>query len=148
MAQMKTLTIDGTLYEVVDDTARQHISNENNPHRVTATQVGAPTVAEMNAAIAAIPTPDVSGQISTHDTNANAHSDIRLLVSAKQDASTAINTNNISQQSVNYATSAGSATTMANSDPGTASLKNIQAGTNDIGAGSLLATGTIYLVYE
>ena len=62
-----------------------------------------------------------------------------------------------SQKSVNYANSAGSANTAstasnahsaANADPGTASLKNIYAGTGDIGAGSSLATGTIYLVYE
>lgn len=58
------------------------------------------------------------------------------------------------QKSVNYANSAGSANTastatgMANSNPGTASLKNIYAGTADIGAGAGLATGTIYLVYE
>mgnify|MGYP006974378030 CR=1 FL=1 len=38
-----------------------HVNNKNNPHGVTAAQVGAPTVAEMKAAIAAIPTPDVSG---------------------------------------------------------------------------------------
>lgn len=56
-----------------------------------------------------------------------------------------------SQKSVNYANSAGSANTAgtaANADPGTASLKNIYAGTGDIGAGAGLATGTIYLVYE
>ena len=56
-----------------------------------------------------------------------------------------------SQKSVNYANSSGtsgSATSAANIDPGTASLKNIYAGTGDIGAGAGLATGTIYLVYE
>lgn len=37
----------------------------------------APTVEEMNAAIAAIPTPDVSGQINTHNNSLNAHADIR-----------------------------------------------------------------------
>lgn len=40
-----------------------------------------PTVTEMNAAIAAIPTPDVSGQISTHNTSTSAHNDIRNSVS-------------------------------------------------------------------
>lgn len=54
-----------------------HIANKSNPHGVTAAQVGAPTVAEMNAALSAIPTPDVSGQISTHNASADAHSDIR-----------------------------------------------------------------------
>lgn len=59
-----------------------HVNNVSNPHTVTAAQVGAPTVAEMNAAIAAIPTPDVSGQISTHNSNTAAHSDIRALIQA------------------------------------------------------------------
>ncbi|WP_295581084.1 hypothetical protein [uncultured Oscillibacter sp.] len=44
--------------------------------------------------------------------------------------------------------SAGSAHVTANADPGTASLKNISAGTGDIGAGAGLATGQVYLVYE
>lgn len=35
-----------------------------------------------NEQIAAIPTPDVSGQISTHNTSATAHTDIRNLISA------------------------------------------------------------------
>lgn len=35
----------------------------------------------VNTQIAAIPTPDVSGQISTHNTNINAHNDIRDLIS-------------------------------------------------------------------
>ena len=51
-----------------------------NKPTYTASEVGAPTVAEMNAAIAAIPTPDVSGQISIHNTATDAHNDIRLLV--------------------------------------------------------------------
>lgn len=59
-----------------------HTTNKSNPHAVTAAQVGAPTIAEMNAAIAAIPTPDVSGQISTHNSNTAAHSDIRALIQA------------------------------------------------------------------
>ena len=54
-----------------------HIANKSNPHGVTAAQLGVPTVAEMNAALSAIPTPDVSGQISTHNASAEAHSDIR-----------------------------------------------------------------------
>lgn len=59
-----------------------HTGNKSNPHAVTAAQVGAPTVAEMNAAIAAIPTPDVSGQISTHNSSTSAHADIRALIDA------------------------------------------------------------------
>lgn len=39
-----------------------HTGNKENPHGVTAAQVGAPTIAEMNAAIAAIPAPDMSSK--------------------------------------------------------------------------------------
>ena len=35
----------------------------------------------VNAAIGAIPTPDVSGQISTHNTATDSHNDIRLIIS-------------------------------------------------------------------
>lgn len=42
-----------------------------------------PTVDEMNAAIADIPTPDVSGQINTHNTASDAHSDIRSAIPTK-----------------------------------------------------------------
>lgn len=38
--------------------------------------IGSPTVAEMNAAIAAIPTPDVSGQINEHNASATAHAGV------------------------------------------------------------------------
>lgn len=38
------------------------------------------TKSEVNAQIAAIPTPDVSGQINTHNVATDAHNDIRLLV--------------------------------------------------------------------
>jgi len=58
----------------------------------TASEVGADASGSANAAlksakeytdkqIAAIPTPDVSGQISTHNTATGAHNDIRLLIS-------------------------------------------------------------------
>lgn len=54
-----------------------------------------------------------------------------------------IHTGNIGSQSVK------SARIAATTAPGTASLKNIYAGTADLTAGSsTLATGTIYLVYE
>lgn len=41
---------------------------------------GLATETYVNTQIAAIPTPDVSGQISTHNTATDAHNDIRLLV--------------------------------------------------------------------
>ena len=70
-------------------------------------------------------------------------SDVTSLLAGKQDASTAINTGNIGSQTVNKANYASI------TDPGTASLKNISAGTSDLTAGSSsLTTGDIYLVYE
>ena len=67
-----------TLYVLTDveSPVDAHAANKNNPHGVTAAQVGAPTVAQMNAAIAAIPTPDVSGQINDHNTSATAHAGV------------------------------------------------------------------------
>lgn len=60
-----------------------------------------------------------------------------------QAVSTAINTGNIGSQTVNKAKYASITA------PGTASLKNIQASTTDLTAGSsALTTGDIYLVYE
>lgn len=56
---------------------------------LSASDVGAPTVAEMNAAIAAIPTPDVSGQINTHNSSDSAHQDIRTAVSNAASAAAA-----------------------------------------------------------
>lgn len=47
---------------------------------LSANDVGAPTVAEMNTAIASIPTPDVSGQINTHNSATGTHTDIRTLI--------------------------------------------------------------------
>ena len=42
---------------------------------------GLATETYVNTQIAAIPTPDVSGQISTHNTATDSHNDIRLLIS-------------------------------------------------------------------
>lgn len=65
-----------------------HTEAKNNPHGVTAEQVGADASGSAAQAladaksytdtkIAAIPTPDVSGQINSHNSNTSAHSDIR-----------------------------------------------------------------------
>lgn len=74
----------------VADTAQTglntHIASKSNPHGVTAPQVGADPKGAADTAltnakkytdqkIAAIPTPDVSGQIETHNTAENAHAD-------------------------------------------------------------------------
>ena len=61
-----------------------HIASKSNPHGVTAAQVGADAKGAADTAltnakkyidqkITAIPTPDVSGQIETHNTAENAH---------------------------------------------------------------------------
>ena len=58
----------------------EHIANKNNPHGVTAAQIGAATVEYVDEALATIPTPDVSGQITTHNESETAHADIRELI--------------------------------------------------------------------
>lgn len=109
-----------------------HIYSKSNPHGVTAAQVGAYTKAEVDSAIASIPTPDVSGQINTHNTDTAAHSDIRTAVS-------------------NAASAASAAQTAANNAQTTANGKApmYQYSTTDLTAGSSnLTTGTLYFVYE
>lgn len=86
--------------------AYDHISNTSNPHGVTAEQVGArpntwtPTASDVGAdpagssaqalqsaktytdqKISAIPTPDVSGQINTHNTSSDAHANMGWITS-------------------------------------------------------------------
>lgn len=74
-----------------------HISSKSNPHGVTAAQVGADPAGSASGAltsakeytdekIKAIPTPDVSAQISSHNTSSSAHSDIRQLIANKKGA--------------------------------------------------------------
>lgn len=74
-----------------------HIASKSNPHGVTAAQVGADAKGSADTAltnakkytdqkIAAIPTPDVSGQIETHNSSTSAHS---TLFAKKQDKLTA-----------------------------------------------------------
>ena len=132
----------------------EEVSGETvNPFTVDADTLGGSTKDEIiSAAQSGI---DLSGYatndvLSSHTGNTNnPHGVTKAQVGLGNVDNTAD-----AQKSVNYANSAGSANTagtatgMANADPGTASLKNIYAGTSDIGAGASLATGTIYLVYE
>ena len=102
-----------------------HIARTDNPHGVTAEQIGAAP----------------SGH--THDDRYYTEGEVNNLLAAKQNTSTAINTGNIGSQTVNKAKYASITA------PSTASLKNIKAGTSDLTAGSSsLTTGDIYLVYE
>lgn len=67
---------DGT--EIVqNEVLNEHINNYNNPHAVTAEQIGAATTEYVDEALGNIPTPDVSGQIATHNADITAHADIR-----------------------------------------------------------------------
>ena len=61
---------------IIDTELKKKYGSDNKP---TPAEIGAPTVAEMNQAIASIPTPDVSGQINTHNSSTSAHSDIRKI---------------------------------------------------------------------
>lgn len=120
-----------------------HASNKSNPHGVTAAQVGADASGSAAKAltdaksytdtkIAAIPTPDVSGQIGTHNTSSDAHSDIRTAVS---NAQTAAN---------NAASAANAAQTEAASK-----APMYTYGTTDLEAGvTELESGKLHFVYE
>lgn len=98
---------------------------------------GKATMAEVNAAISdaikSIPIPDVSGQISQHNTNTSAHTDIRQAASAAATAAA-------NAQSV-----ASAAQTAANNK-----APAIQYGTTDVtpGAASGYPEGTLYVVIE
>lgn len=99
---------DGSDMEAIN----AHITDENNPHKVTAAQVGA----------------DVSGSAATVQNNLDNHSSDttkhitsteRTAWNAKQDKSTAITTSNIGSQTVNKAEYATDDVTV-----GTAALRN------------------------
>lgn len=133
-----------------------HTGNRNNPHGVTAAQAGAVCKTGDSAlgtlrfsADPAIYVRAIEGaeasDASTYDGSLwlnYRHPDKPVYICGQN---TAIHSGNIGAQSVNYASSAAVA---ANSDPGSATLKNINAGTADIGAGTGLATGQVYLCYE
>ena len=133
-----------------------HVNNKSNPHGVTAAQAGAVCKTGDSAlgtlrfsADPAIYVRAIEGaeasDASTYDGSLwlnYRHPDKPVYICGQN---TAIHSGNIGAQSVNYASSAAVA---ANSDPGSATLKNINAGTADIGAGTGLATGQVYLCYE
>ena len=131
------------------------------------------TVAENNAKvyadtkIAAIPTPDVSGQIGTHNTDGAAHSDIRTAAAnaasaaatAASAAATAQSTANeakanaaTAQSTANEAkTNAATAQSAANAAQAAANSKApmYTYGTDDLQAGvTALESGKLHFVYE
>ena len=86
----------------------------------------------LNYKIENIPTPDVSGQINTHNNDTSAHADIRTAVS---NAQTAAN---------NAASEASAAQTTANSK-----APMYTYGTEDLEAGvTALESGKLHFVYE
>ena len=75
--------------------------------------------------IAAIPTPDVSGQIATHNQNNNAHQDIRLLLNTKQSIIDDLNT-------IRNGARAGATAVQPSAIGALASLNDIDYGSNYI----------------
>ena len=102
------------------DSLNEHIDDKNNPHQVTAAQVGADASGTATSAV------------NTHNSSSTAHSDIRTAVSN-------------AQTTANNAASAASAaqTAVANKAP------MYSYGTADLTAGSSpLESGKLYFVYE
>ena len=104
-----------------NDVLSSHTGNTNNPHGVTAAQIGAAPSSHTHAA----------GDITSGTFNAAR---IPSLAASKIGAGTLagkVNANSSAQSTVT-----------------TAQLRDIYAGTSDIGAGASLTSGRIYLVYE
>ena len=125
------------------------------------------TVADLEDAIATIPTPDVSGQISQHNTDTSAHSDIRDVANyASRMANNAqSNVNSMSKTIDEVLDTANVALSQAKAAQITASTAEMKAnsaqsaadskapmytyGTEDLTAGSSpLETGKLHFVYE
>ena len=115
------LRSNGETVETALSRADAHESNKSNPHSVTASQIGAAASSHTHAA----------GDV-TSGTFAAAR--IPSLAASKITAGT------LAGQVL--------ANASAQATVGTAQLRNIYAGTTDIGAGASLASGVIYLVYE
>ncbi len=74
--------IDGGNSSVVSYATKQWVQDGYQPkgNYLTSVPDGYATESYVNTKIAAIPTPDVSGQINTHNIATDAHNDIRLLI--------------------------------------------------------------------
>lgn len=116
---------------LVEFHASTHGKNGSDP--ITPAMIGAPTIEEMNAALGNIPTPDVSGQINSHNTDSNAHRDI---FNSKVPNTRKINGKSLESDITLDSDSIGAA-------------PKYTYGTTDLVAGSSpLATGTLYFVYK
>lgn len=96
--QINSHNSDPEAHESIRNSINTHISNKNNPHQVTAEQVGADATGSAAQAlvdaksytdqkIAAIPTPDVSAQISAHNIAEDAHANKHWLTSSDEELS-------------------------------------------------------------
>ena len=112
---------NGESVEVALARADDHETNTNNPHNVTASQVGAAASSHTHAA----------GDVTSGTFNTAR---IPNLAASK------INAGTLNGQVLANASAAATI--------GTAQLRNIKAQTSDPGAGSSLTTGQILLIYE
>lgn len=112
---------NGESVEVALARADSHETNTNNPHNVTASQVGAAASSHTHAA----------GDVTSGTFNTAR---IPNLAASK------INAGTLNGQVL--------ANASATATIGTAQLRNIKAQTSDPGAGSSLTTGQILLIYE
>nr|DAR34136.1 MAG TPA: hypothetical protein [Caudoviricetes sp.] len=129
--------------QAVQSNLTAHTGNTNNPHSVTAEQVGArpaswtPSAAEVGA----VPTSrTVNGKALSADITLSA-----------ADVGAAAASHNQSASTITAGTLGGQikANASAVSTTATAQVRNIYAGTSDMTAGSSsLTTGDIYFVYE
>lgn len=122
-AQIEAHDVDGDAHGDIREAISAATSAAANAQ---ATADSKASMEEVNEAIAAIPEPDMSAAIETHDVNGEAHSDIRQLVS-------------------NAASAADAAQAAANSK-----APAIRWGTTEVtaGAASTYPEGTLYVVIE
>lgn len=84
---------------------------------------------------------DTDASIASHNSSSSAHSDIRTLISSHNQAASTITAGTLAGQVNANATAAATV--------GTAQVRDIYAGTDDMTAGTTaLTTGAVYFVYE
>ena len=97
---------------------------------ITASSIGAASAADLEAALGNIPTPDVSGQINTHNGSTTAHSDIRAI------ANNAINTAGTAQNAAVAAIEAANEAKALADEKATAALNEAKTYAGELVANS------------